>query len=223
MRIATLAALVLLTAGCAAGTDHSSHGTSGSTPPVTSQPAVSTSAQAKAAPAPGAPIAEVVAWIKAGSPAAGDFHTARQDSGASTDLGEDTAFSSPSGKITCTTYLQYYTGMSCIVALKNPPPKPADTIGNWVGGWVYYDRAEMTVGSPHGDPGPFIRGRGPELSYGNRLAFGDYSCRMDSTGLYCVDPTAKSGVRMSDAGIVPFGCFQKQANPRDTVGEAYAC
>ena len=80
----------------------------------------------------------------------------------------------------------------------------------------------IEIGSAHGDPGRFVNGTGPELPYGEALAFGDYRCRSDPAGLYCVNYAHQSAARFSDAGIVPFGCLQKVTPPPD-IGEKYSC
>ena len=63
---------------------------------------------------------------------------------------------------------------------------------------------------------------GPELPYGEALAFGDYRCRSDPAGLYCVNYAHQSAARFSDAGVVPFGCLQKVTPPAE-IGEKYSC
>ena len=55
---------------------------------------------------------------------------------------------------------------------------------------------------------PFAAGIGPELPYGQSLAFGDYRCRGDQAGLFCVNYAHQSAARFSDAGVQPFGCLQ---------------
>ena len=61
-------------------------------------------------------------------------------------------------------------------------------------------RQSSHVGSVHGDPGRFAAGTGPELPYGQSLAFGDYRCRSDQAGLVCVNYAHQSAARFSDAG-----------------------
>lgn len=174
-------------------------------------------------PAPGAPVADVVAWIEAGEPAdAAQFHVATRD-GETTQLGEDVAFTTPSGKTSCMTDANYSEGaLACLVDLLDPPQRPADAYGEWKGGWVDYDGSSVTVGSVHGDPGRFVAGEGPELPYGRVLAFGDYRCRSDSAGLFCVNYANQTAVKFFDAGIEPFGCLRPVTAPPQT-GEKFSC
>ncbi|MEV0297764.1 hypothetical protein [Nocardia sp. NPDC050710] len=224
MRIAALVALVLLAAACSA-TDHSSHQTPSSSGAATTAP--STAAAARSAPASGAPIKEVVAWVDAGTRVdPSKYGTASTQDGASTTLeGGDLAFTSPSGKIKCMT--DHHSGRTvlvCLVDLKNPPAEPEGQQGNWIGGWVEYARQTLTVGGLHGDPGPFVRGFGAELPYGSRISWQGNRCRMDSTGLLCVDADAGSGFRISDSGVVPFGCLRERDVPSGVnVGEYFDC
>ena len=172
---------------------------------------------------PGAPIADVIAWIAAGEPAdVAGFHTATRD-GTPTDLGNDVAFTTPSGKTTCATMSSYSSELMCLVQLKNPPPRPTGMEIHWAGGWVDFDGASLSVGSFHGDPGPFANGDGPQLPYGKTLKFGDYQCRTDQVGLYCVNYAHQSAARYSDAGIEPFGCLKPAAPPPDEVGLKFSC
>ncbi len=170
-------------------------------------------------PGQSAPIGDVVAWIEAASPAdPGTYHAATRD-GQTTQLGDDVAFTTPSGKTQCMTD----SGpLACLVDLTNPPPRPADAYGEWKGGWVDFDGTSMAVGSAHGDPGRFAAGTGPELPYGQSLAFGDYRCRSDQSGLFCVNYAHQSAAKLSDAGVEPFGCLQPATAPPQ-IGEMYSC
>jgi hypothetical protein len=183
----------------------------------------STTAKPTTPPAPGAPMADVIAWINAGKPAdSAQYHAATRD-GAATELGEDVAFTTPSGKTNCMTDSKYSGGaLACLVDLINPPPRPEDAYGEWKGGWVDYDGKSVAVGSVHGDPGRFTAGSGPELPYGMVLAFGDYRCRADPVGLFCADYANNSAVKYSDAGIEPFGCLQPVTAPPQ-IGEMFSC
>ncbi len=223
MRIAALTALLLLVAGCSGATSRPQPAPAAA--PVPPSPAAPTSSRV---PVSGAAFADVLAWVQGGHAAdAGRFRTAKAQDGTVTTLRDDVAFTSPTGKIKCITdFEDSVTGLSCLVGLKNPPSKPAgDSEGEFVPGWIYYTGTQTTVGSMHGDPGPFVRGYGNQLPYGSRVGAGDYTCRMDSAGLFCVDRAAKSGIQVSDAGVVPFGCLRKQAPTPDVgdVGEFYGC
>jgi hypothetical protein len=227
MRIAPLLATLLLVAGCSQSTG----GQAQHTQPSLSLPSrtttlaqTPTTTKPPAAPADGAPITQVIRWIEAGTPAdASAFHSATRD-GTTTQLGDDVAFSTPPpGKTICTTDFKHNAGvLSCLVALTNPPPRPDDAYGEWKGGWVNFDGPSIDVGSLHGDPGPFTNGDGPPLPYGESLRFGDFRCRTDPEGLFCVNYAHQSAARFSATGIEPFGCLQKAPPPAD-IGETFHC
>lgn len=217
-------AAALLVAGCS----HTTGGQSAPTP-STSQTSTGAGAPGSAAPGPagapgaGAAISDVIAWIEAGHPAdPGRFHTASRD-GATTPLGDDIAVTAVAGKVSCMTDAKHTGGaLACLVNLTNPPPAPATAYGQWQGGWISFDGVNLQVGSARADPGPFLNGNGPELASGDSLSFGDYRCRADQTGLYCVNYAHQSAARFSPAGIVPYGCL-KSAPPPDGVGAAFSC
>jgi hypothetical protein len=225
MRIAGLIATSLLVAGCSqsAGGEGeriapvpSTQVTTATARPSTIPP---TSTKPAQPPKPGAPIVNVIAWVETGSPAdAGAYHSATRD-GAITELGDDVAFTTPSGKTNCMT-----AGgtLACLVDLADPPPRPTEVYGEWKGGWVDFAGPTLEVGSAHGDPGRFSTGTGPELPYGQALEFGDYRCRADPAGLFCVNYAHRSAARFSDAGIEPFGCLQKATPPAD-IGLKFSC
>lgn len=225
MRIAGLIATSLLVAGCSQSVGGSADriepipSTSSATTPSRPSTAPPTSTKPAPPPQPGAPIGSVIAWIESGSSTAADaYHSATRD-GATTQLGDDVAFTTPSGKTNCMT-----DGgtLACLVDLADPPPRPTEVYGEWKGGWVDFEGPTLQVGSAHGDPGRFTTGTGPELPYGQALAFGDYRCRADPAGLFCVNYAHQSGARFSDAGIEPFGCLQKVTPPAD-VGLKFSC
>ncbi|WP_328405042.1 hypothetical protein [Nocardia sp. NBC_00403] len=223
MRIAAVTAIVLLSAGCAAETNHRSAAAPSSAGVASVGPSASST---RSAPTSGASVADLESWTRAGSAADPvGYRTARLGSGAVTDLKSDRAFTSPSGKISCITdYEHGDRGVVCLVELKNPPAEPHDGIGNWKGGWIRYTGGKLTVGAFRGDPGPFVQGRGPELPYGSALSIRDFTCRMDASGLTCVNPEAGSGVQMSDAGVIPFGCLKQQVvTPNDNAGVLFGC
>jgi hypothetical protein len=228
MRIAALVAVPLLVAGCS----HTSGGNSGQTQttqtsagtsPTTTGPPGSKPASPSTAPAAGAPISDVIAWIEAGHPAdPGRYHSATRE-GTTTPLGSDIALSTQAGKVSCMTDSNHTAGaLACLVDLTNPPPRPDTAYGKWKGGWVDFDGTNLQVGSSRADPGPFINGNGPELANGDSLSFGDYRCRADQAGLFCVNYAHQSAVRFATAGIQPFGC-PKSVPPPDGVGTAFSC
>lgn len=106
--------------------------------------------------------------------------------------------------------------------LTDPPPRPAGFPTAWKNNWVDFAGTTVDVGSPHGDPGPFADGTGAELPSGETLAFGDYRCRADAAGLFCVDYAHQTAVKMSAAGVEGFGCLQKVAPPAD-IGMRFSC
>ena len=168
-------------------------------------------------------MSAVSAWVEAGATAdPARYHSATRG-GATTDLGAGVAFVTPSGKTNCMTDAGPSAGaLACLVALKDPPPRPEDAYGEWKGGWIDYDGRSLRVGSVHGDPGRFAAGTGPELPYGQSLAFGDYRCRSDQAGLVCVNYAHQSAARLSDAGVQTFGCLQPATAPPQ-IGEMFSC
>ncbi len=232
MRIVVFTAALLLLAGCSNSNDgqadqyrtltpvpsKSATAAPGQTPKTTV-----TSAVPRTPPAAGAPIAEVIAWITAAPPVETDaFHSASRD-GVTTQLDDDVAFVTPTGNSKCMTDTKYAEGaLACLVSLNNAPARPIGVEGEWIGGWIDFDGASVQVGSLHGDPGRFVAGNGPELSYAQSLKFGDYQCRSDQTGLYCANLAYRSAVRLSADGVETFGCLQRVDAPVD-VGTKYEC
>jgi hypothetical protein len=232
MRIAALVAASVLVAGCShpgGGRSDQTQTSAPTSPTTAAAPPVSTTPAASIAPAAGAQISAVIAWIEAAHPAdPGRYHNATRD-GAATQLGADVAFTAASGPpgsdrpVTCMTDSKHTGGtLSCLVSLTNPPPRPETAYGEWKGGWVDFNGTTLQVGSAHADPGPFVYGDGPELANGDSLSFGDYRCRADQTGMVCVNYAHQSAVRFRTAGIEPFGCL-RSAPPPDGVGIAFGC
>ncbi|MGK2882035.1 MAG: hypothetical protein ACSLE6_14955 [Mycobacterium sp.] len=233
MRILVVCASAVLVAGCSSTAGEQARETmptltpSGTASPATttSAPPTTTTSRASAPATPpgdGAPIADVIAWVEAGESADKDDFDAAVRDGEVTEL-DGIAFTTPSGKTRCATgETSYDEGvLICLTTLADPPPAPPVVDGNWVSGWMDFPGAELTLGSVHGDPGIFALGDGAQLGYGLSLKFGDYRCRMDESGVYCVNYAHRSGMRISDAGVVPFGCLQP-VEP-ETGGEAFRC
>jgi hypothetical protein len=230
MRIAALITVSLLVAGCSdTGSGHSgqTQPTSGTSAP-TSAPTASSSSVSKppapsTAPAAGAAISDVIAWIEAGHPVdPARYHTVTRG-GVTTPLGKDIAFSVPASKVVCMTDSKHTgSALACLVGLTNPPPRPETAYGEWKGGWVDFDGTNLQVGAARGDPGPFVNGDGPELATGDTLSYDDYRCRADQAGLFCVNYAHQSAVRFSSAGIEQFGCL-RSVPPPDGVGIAFSC
>ena len=227
MRIAVLIAASLLVAGCSqqpAGRpgatqltpitpSHSATPTSPKTSATSSVPA--------AAPGAAASPAEAIAWVEAAPPVDGkDFRVALRN-GVSTPIGDDVAFTTPSG-ISCMTDARHGSpALACLVDLIAPPAQPPDVYGVWKGGWVDFDGASVQVGSAHGDPGRFSAGQGAPLPLGGSLAFGDFRCRADTTALVCANYTRKKAVRYSDDGVDALGCTRQ--TPPAGIGIQFAC
>src|SRR5262249_7674387 len=151
MRITALLAASLLVAGC-------SHPVGGHPEEHTATTSPASKPQAVAnAPAAGAAMSDVIAWIEAGHPAdPGRYHAATRD-GASTPPGADIAFATQAGKVWCMTDSQHTAGaLACLVGLASPPPRPDTAYGEWQGGWIDFDGTNLQVGSARADPGPFV-------------------------------------------------------------------
>ncbi len=232
--MAALVTLSVLVAGCS----HSGGSQSGQsqTPnttavsgfsPTTAAPPGSKPPGPSAAPAAGAAISDVIAWIEAGHPAdPARYHAVTRD-GVTTQLGNDVAFTvaaSPPGRpVACTTDSAHTGGtLTCLVDLTNPPPRPETAYGEWKGGWVDFDGTNLRVGAARADPGPFVNGNGAELVGGDTLSYDDYRCRADQAGLFCVNYAHQSAVRFSSAGIQQFGCL-RSVPPPDGIGTAFGC
>lgn len=215
-------AAMLLVAGCSHTTGSHSEPAPGTTP-ASAGPSGSKPTGPSAAPGAGAAISDVIAWIEAGHPAdPGRYHTATRD-GAATPLGDDIAWVGAAGKVSCTTDSQHTGGaLVCLAKLTTPAPAPATAYGEWQPGWVTFDGVNLQIGAARADPGPFVNGNGPELANGDSLSFGDYRCRGDQAGLYCVNYAHQSAAKFSPAGIEPFGCL-RSVPPPDGVGTAFSC
>ncbi|MBS4730479.1 hypothetical protein MSM1_19845 [Mycobacterium sp. SM1] len=226
MRIPAVLGAVLLLAGCAHTVSDGSQQTRTRAPSTTVTSAAPSAARPlppSGPPGPGTPISDVIAWVKAATPAdAARYHSATRE-GATTGLGDDIAFTAPGGTVACMTDSKHASGtLSCLVDLSKPPPRPPNASGAWKGGWVDFDGASLQVGSVHGDPGAFIYGEGPELPDGQSLAFGDFRCRADHAGALCVNYAHRSAVALSAAGVEPFGCLRPVPPPED-VGAKFSC
>jgi hypothetical protein len=229
MRIAVLIAASVLVGGCSQGVggDAEQRSPPLSAPPKTTAPLPSSTTPSTTTPPkppqPGAAIADVITFVESGQAVdVAPFHTATRD-GVATQLGGDVAFTTPSGTSQCMTDSANFGGaLACLVDLTVPPLQPPDVYGQWKGGWVDFAGPSVEIGSVHGDPGRFSSGKGPQLPYGQTLAFSDYRCRSDEAGLYCVNYASQSAARFSDAGVVAFGCLQKVPPPAG-IGEKYSC
>ena len=220
----------VLIAGCSAGGDDQptkltpitpSHQAQSTTTTTTTATTTTTTAPTEA-PGSGATKAEAIGWVEAAAPVdAADFHVALRN-GASTPLGEDTAFTTPSGTSCMTDLKRSAKNLACLVNLSDPPARPPDVYGAWKGGWVDFDGGSVQIGSSHGDPGRFAAGQGAPLPEDRSLSFGDFRCRSDTTALVCVNYASQSAVRFSDAGIDPYGC-SRQVPPTSGVGIQYDC
>ena len=230
MRIAVLVAASALVAGCSSTVDGNQTSSSALTtppPPTTSSttskaPTSTPTSSAAAAPAAGAAIAEVIRWIEAGAPAdPGDYQSVTLD-GVTSPKDDGVAFTTEDTEANCLTNTYADGALACLVKLANPPPRPPDFPSAWKNNWVDFTGTTVDVGSPHGDPGPFIQGSGRELPAGESLAFGDYRCRADPAGLFCVDYAHQTAVKLASGGVEGFGCLRKTAPPPD-IGLRLSC
>jgi len=233
MRLTGLIAVLLLIAGCARATVEEPE-PSLTVPATSSAPSSSTSStpsssrpsKPPAPPASGAQIADVIAWIEAGRPVdASSYHKATRE-GEITDLVDEVAFTVPAGSRRATKCMTDSDSadsvLACVVDLVNPSPAPDEIYGQWKGGWVDYSGNTLRVGSAHGDPGRFVHGEGAELPDGSALSFGDYRCRADRVGLFCVNYAHRSAVLLSPDRIGTFGCLHPVPPPAD-AGRLYSC
>ncbi|OBK15813.1 hypothetical protein [Mycobacterium asiaticum] len=213
MRIAAVVAVSVLVAACSHTVDGGPASTQTTPRTTTATAATGTPPPAGVAPAAGSPIAAVIAWIEAGRPA---------DPGRYR-LGADTAFSAPGNKTRCTTDTAHTPGgLSCLVQLASPPPRPETAYGEWKPGWVDFDGTNLWVGAARADPGPFLAGTGTELANGDSLSFNDYRCRADQAGVFCVNYARQSAARFGAAGVQPYGCL-RSVPPPDGIGIAFNC
>jgi hypothetical protein len=217
----------VLLAGCASGARDDSQTSQQAVPTPSTTRSSTTLTSTKAAspitaPAKGAPISDVIRWIEAGKPVdPGGFHSASRD-GATVALGNEVAFVTAGTEANCVTNSYLDGALSCLVKLTDPPPRPEALDGMWKGNWIDFAGTTLDVGSTHGDPGPFVNGTGAELASGQTLSFGDYRCRADVVGLFCVNYAHQSAVAMSAAGVEPFGCLQA-ATPPQGIGRHFSC
>jgi hypothetical protein len=228
MRIAVILAASALVAGCSStagdGAELSQTALTGHQTISKTSPTSTGRSPAAAKPPPaGAAITDVMAWVEKGTPADAAAHHSAERDGETTDLGEDVAFTGPSGTPNCMTDTRADGALACLVDLADPPPQPADVYGQWKGGRVDFSGPSVEIGSPHGDPGRFGRGTGAELPSGQSLAFGDYRCRTDTTGVYCVNYANQSAVKFDAAGIQTFGCLRPTTPPPADIGKKFGC
>lgn len=129
----TLLGAMLLVAGCSKGATVSPTVPSSSQPPSsssTSKPITTTTTTTAPVelpePVAGAPYDAVAQWISKGAPVdVTNFHAATSQDGQKTDLGDNVAFKTPSGKTRCMTDNIQPGTLSCLVNLTNPPKRPA--------------------------------------------------------------------------------------------------
>ncbi len=216
MRLAVLVGVVLMVSACSQSMPGNAR------PAVGPAPATSSTAQA-----PESGLQDRIMWVRQGTPVdLAPYHSVATEGGPVTDLATDIAFVSPTHKISCITGVEFdFDGFDCLVELKEPAPAPGEGYGQWFGGYVTYSGQRLTVGQFRGDPGLFINGEGPTLPYDSTVTFGEYLCRLATTGLTCVNPAQRTGVQLSSEGVVPLGCLRElpEAEREPTVGRAYAC
>ncbi|MER7454581.1 hypothetical protein ABTW96_30325 [Nocardia beijingensis] len=216
MRLAVLIGVVLMMSACAQSTPGKPRPAAG--------PAQSASSTARE---PKTGLQDRIAWVQQGSPVdLAPYHSTAPEGGPATDLKADIAFVSPTHKISCITGTELgFDGFDCMVQLNEPVPAPGEGYGQWFGGYVTYSGDRLTVGQFRGDPGLFVNGEGRTMPYDSTITFGDYSCRLATTGLTCVNPTQGTGVQLSSEGVIPLGCLRElpEAERQPAVGRAYSC
>jgi hypothetical protein len=232
MRIAFVIAMSALVAGCTGGTGGTAEKAEQTPSTGASTSSIATVLPSKTTPKPslapsapprvGAPMADVVRWIEAGTPAdPNGYHSMTRDGEVST-LDAGVAFVTAGTEANCVTNEYRDGALACLLKLADPPPRPPGIETAWKDNWVDFTGTTVDVGSPHGDPGPFGDGTGAELQAGHALAFGDYRCRSDATGLFCVNYAHQTAVKLSAAGVEGFGCLQKVTPPAD-IGVRLSC
>lgn len=149
------------------------------------------------------------------------YHSATRDA-TTTPLGVQVAFTTAGAETSCMTNGYVDGALACLVELADPPRRPPDFPTAWKNNWVDFAGTTVDVGSPHGDPGPFVAGTGTELPAGHTLAFGEYGCRADEAGLFCVDYAHRTAIRMAAAGVEGFGCLQ-EVTPPPEIGRRLSC
>jgi hypothetical protein len=232
MRIVVVIAASALVAACSstAPNDAGQSRQASTSTLTTTRTATPTTPKTSATPAPlakapvaGTAIADVIRWIESGAPAeVTGYHLATR-AGVTTHIDPDIAFAGPSGTPNCMTDAHFDGALACLVDLADPPPQPADVYGQWKGGWVDFEGPSAEIGSAHGDPGRFGNGAGPVLPFGETLAFGDYRCRADQSGTYCVNYAHQSAVKFAESGVETFGCLAKVMPPPTDVGRKFSC
>ncbi|WP_284233951.1 hypothetical protein [Mycobacterium antarcticum] len=228
MRIAVLVTACALVAGCSTDTDGAADRTSpspSSTPTSSTtsiKPSIKPSLAPTVAPAEGTDVADVIRWIEAGEPADASGYRSMTRNGETTELGDGVAFVTAGTESNCVTNRYLDGALACLVKLADPPPRPPGIETAWKANWVDFAAAGVDVGSPHGDPGPFVDGTGAELPAGHSLAFGEYRCRADAVGLFCVDYAHQAAVKLSATGVEGFGCLKKVTPPAD-IGLRLSC
>ncbi len=220
-----LAPLFVLLAGCTAA-PYAPETSAAATVPTAATPG----AMGAGGPPPGpaASVNEVVAWIEAAAPAdPANFNTVEEDGTIHKLNGSDVAFrlpgDVPNRTLTgCVSYHWSGAQFSCLGGIGNPPPRPPGIRGQWIGSWVDFDGKTVDIGSVHGDPGPFNNGNGKPLGYGARIKFGEYQCRSDPSGMYCVNYPHLSAIRLWGKPFAAYGCF-KRSEPVHGIGEQFDC
>lgn len=232
-RLLAVMSMLGLLAGCAGTATQRAPETSSATvaPSATTTTATSTAPPTTVGgppPGPVASVAAVTAWIEAAAPVdPANFRTVELD-GTLTQLdGDGVAFrlpgDLPNRALTgCISYRWSQQRFSCLGGVSNPPPKPPGIQGQWIGSWVDFDGRTVDIGSLHGDPGPFNNGNGKSLDYGTRIKFGDYQCRSDPSGMYCVNYPHHSAIRLWGKDFVAYGCIELTKPPRG-IGEQFTC
>ncbi|MBU3060924.1 hypothetical protein KO481_05225 [Nocardia sp. NEAU-G5] len=170
-------------------------------------------------PAPSGSSNSLSAWIAEGGPTdATPYGFATSRCTGTKVLPGLHAFTSPSTNLSCFAELTVSPGKPSVPYLtcQTRLTSTSDTSST---PYVYYTGNEVdTQVGHHGYPSDFQKfGQGPVLEYRHQIEVAGLRCRMDPTGLYCVDSKLHSGIRFSDNRIGGYSCLRPDAE--DTTGK----
>jgi len=204
-----LLSAMLVLAGCSKGTPAGPSSGSTSEPPSSVSPtagptAGSTTAAAAPTPSPTPPAqpqtsADLVAYIKAGSPvnlaAYGGSPVA--------------SFDTPSGNISCGVFGSSIGAALCFIDANSWPTVAAQTCSHF-GDWTDHSVTTGTSGVRRGDcfsEQPFPR-PGKVLPYGSTISNGTVACRSEATFLACAHLASGNGYVIAKAIFRTYGTVQ---------------
>ena len=199
-----LSAVVVL-AGCSPGTQRtggagSPSGSSSSVSPTAGPTTMTaTSTPSETPPAEPTTPADLVAYIKAGSPV-----------GVAKYGGSPVAsFSTPSGNISCGVFGPSSAAVLCFIDANSWPTVPAQTCSHF-GDWTDHSLTTSSSGVRRGDcfsEQPFPR-PGNVLPYGSTISNGSVACRSESAFLACAHLASGNGFIIAKAIFRTYGTVQ---------------